>query len=80
MLLKELLHAIPVIDYRGSLDTEVSALCLDSRKAVKGSAFVAVRGHQTDGHLFVNKAIELGASVVLVEELPEEIKEDVVMW
>jgi len=77
MLLKELLHAIPVIDYRGSLDTEVSALCLDSRKAVKGSAFVAVRGHQTDGHLFVNKAIELGASVVLVEELPEEIKEDV---
>lgn len=78
MLLKELLHAIPVIDYRGSLDTEVSALCLDSRKAVKGSAFVAVRGHQTDGHLFVNKAIELGASVMLVEELPEEIKEDVV--
>src|SRR5690606_38514422 len=78
MLLKELLHAIPVIDYRGSLDTEVSALCLDSRKAVKGSAFVAVRGHQTDGHLFVNKVIELGASVVLVEELPEEIKEDVV--
>ncbi len=78
MLLKELLHAIPVIDYRGSLDTEVSALCLDSRKAVKGSAFVAVLGHQTDGHLFVNKAIELGASVVLVEELPEEIKEDVV--
>lgn len=78
MLLKELLHAIPVIDYRGSLDTEVSSLCLDSRKAVKGSAFVAVRGHQTDGHLFVNKAIELGASVVLVEELPEEVKEDVV--
>ena len=78
MLLKELLHAIPVIDYRGSLDTEVSSLCLDSRKAVKGSVFVAVRGHQTDGHFFVNKAIESGASVVLVEELPEEIKEDVV--
>lgn len=78
MMLKELLHAIPVIDYRGSLDTEVSSLCLDSRKAVKGSVFVAVRGHQTDGHLFVNKAIESGASVVLVEELPEEIKEDVV--
>jgi len=78
MLLKELLHAIPVIDYRGSLETEVSSLCLDSRKAEKGSAFVAIRGHQTDGHLFVGKAIELGASVVLVEELPEEIKEDVV--
>ena len=78
MLLKELLHAIPVIDYRGSLETEVSSLCLDSRKAVEGSAFVAVRGHQTDGHLFVGKAIELGASVVVVEELPEELDEKVV--
>ncbi|WP_099371795.1 UDP-N-acetylmuramoyl-L-alanyl-D-glutamate--2,6-diaminopimelate ligase [Sphingobacterium sp. 1.A.5] len=78
MLLKELLHAIPVTDYRGSLETEVSSLCLDSRKAVEGSAFVAVRGHQTDGHLFVGKAIELGASVVVVEELPEELDEKVV--
>ena len=78
MLLKELLHAIPVTDYRGSLETEVSSLCLDSRKAVEGSAFVAVRGHQTDGHLFVGKAIELGASVVVVEELPEELNEKVV--
>ena len=68
MLLKELLHAIPVTDYRGSLETEVSSLCLDSRKAGEGSAFVAVRGHQTDGHLFVGKAIELGATVVVVEE------------
>jgi UDP-N-acetylmuramoyl-L-alanyl-D-glutamate--2,6-diaminopimelate ligase len=73
-----LLHAIPVTDYRGSLETEVSSLCLDSRKAVEGSAFVAVRGHQTDGHLFVGKAIELGASVVVVEELPEELDEKVV--
>lgn len=78
MLLKELLHAIPVTDYRGSLETEVSSLCLDSRKSVEGSAFVAVRGHQTDGHLFVGKAIELGASVVVVEELPEELDEKVV--
>ena len=78
MLLKELLHAIPVTDYRGSLETEVSSLCLDSRKAVEGSAFVAVRGHQTDGHLFVGKAIELGASVVVVEELPKELNEKVV--
>ncbi len=78
MLLKDLLHAIPVIDYRGSLEIEVSSLCLDSRKVVEGSAFVAVRGYQTDGHLFVQKAIESGASVVLVEELPADIDESVV--
>lgn len=78
MLLKDLLHAIPVTDYRGSLETEVSSLCLDSRKVQQGSAFVAVRGHQTDGHLYLGKAIELGASVLVVEELPAEINEGLV--
>ena len=77
MLLKELLHAIPVKDYQGSLDTAVTSVCLDSRKAQAGSAFVAVRGHQTDGHLFIAKAVELGASVVLLEEYPAEIVEGV---
>ncbi|MDM1047068.1 MULTISPECIES: UDP-N-acetylmuramoyl-L-alanyl-D-glutamate--2,6-diaminopimelate ligase [Sphingobacterium] len=77
MLLKELLHAIPVKDYQGTLDAEVTSVCLDSRKAQAGSAFVAVRGHQTDGHLFIAKAVELGASVVLLEEYPAEISEGV---
>jgi len=77
MLLKELLHAIPVKDYQGSLDTAVTSVCLDSRKAQAGSAFVAVRGHQTDGHLFIAKAVELGATVVILEEYPAEIAEGV---
>ncbi|MVZ65511.1 UDP-N-acetylmuramoyl-L-alanyl-D-glutamate--2,6-diaminopimelate ligase [Sphingobacterium sp. DK4209] len=77
MLLKELLHAIPVKDYLGSLDVEVSSVCLDSRKAAAGSAFVAVRGQQTDGHLYIEKAVGLGASVILLEEYPSETKEGV---
>lgn len=78
MLLKELLHGIPVQDYRGTLETEVKAICLDSRKAESGSAFIAVRGHQTDGHLFIEKAIALGAGVIVAEEMPEHIQDDVV--
>src|SRR5690606_14349289 len=50
---------------------------LDSRKAVAGSAFVAVRGQQTDGHLYIEKAIGLGASVILLEEYPSETKDGV---
>ncbi len=78
MLLKELLHGIPVQDYRGTLETEVKAICLDSRKAESGSAFIAVRGHQTDGHLFIEKAIALGAGVIVAEEMPEDIQEGIV--
>lgn len=77
-VLKELLHAIPVTDYRGDLDVPVTDLCLDSRKVGSGSAFVAVRGHQTDGHRFIDSAIQQGARAVIVEEFPEKVNEEVV--
>ena len=60
-LLKELLHAIPVTDYLGNLDNQVTDLCLDSRKVGPGSVFVAVRGYQTDGHRFIDQAVQQGA-------------------
>ncbi len=40
----------------------------DSRAVVAGGVFVAVRGHASDGHAYVDRAIELGASLVLVED------------
>lgn len=73
MILQELLHAIPVTDYQGKLDIEVGSLCFDSRKVEQGSLFVAVRGTTTDGHLFIAKAVELGAKAVLVEGYPEDL-------
>ncbi|MFZ4260838.1 UDP-N-acetylmuramoyl-L-alanyl-D-glutamate--2,6-diaminopimelate ligase [Sphingobacterium sp. HJSM2_6] len=76
MILKELLHAIPVRDYKGDLETPVESICLDSRKAAPGGLFVAVRGHQTDGHLFVEKAIAAGVSIVVVEEYPNTFLAD----
>lgn len=77
MQLKELLHAIPVKEYRGLLETEVSSLCLDSRKMEKGGMFIAVRGHQTDGHHFIAQAIENGALVIVLEEIPEHISDNI---
>ncbi|TDS16127.1 UDP-N-acetylmuramoyl-L-alanyl-D-glutamate--2,6-diaminopimelate ligase [Sphingobacterium paludis] len=73
MKLKELLHAIPVKQLEGPLDVDVHSICFDSRKVGKGTLFVAVRGVQTDGHLFVATAVEHGASVIVLEELPNEL-------
>lgn len=73
MKLKELLHAIPVQQLEGELDVDVQSICFDSRKVVENSLFIAVRGVHTDGHLFLSKAIELGAIVLVVEELPQEL-------
>lgn len=71
MKLKELLHAIPVLQVVGPLEVEVDAIAFDSRKVQQGTLFVAVRGVHTDGHLFVGKAVEGKAVAVVVEELPE---------
>ena len=50
-------------------NASVSDLTLDSRKVSAGSAFIAVKGTQTDGHRFIADALEKGASVVLAESL-----------
>lgn len=70
MKLKELLHAIPVQQLEGELEVEVMSLCFDSRKVVEDSLFVAIRGEQTDGHLFIEGAVAKGARVIVVDELP----------
>ena len=55
----------------------------DSRKITKGSLFVAKRGEVTDGHLFIDSAIENGAVAVLVEhrvqqDIPQLVVADAV--
>lgn len=76
--LKTILHAIPVQEVVGQLDVEVVSLCFDSRQVLLGSLFIAVKGVHTDGHLFIDKAIALGARAVIVEELPVETLDSVV--
>ncbi len=51
---------------------DVQAVCCDSRKCSKGSLFVAVRGAEADGHSFIGKAIENGASYIVCEEIPHD--------
>lgn len=73
MILKELLHAIPVIQVEGSIDIEVTSICFDSRKATRGTLFVAVKGTHTDGHLYIPVVIQQEVAVVVLEHMPEEV-------
>ena len=61
----------------GNEETEVTGIEIDSRKVTKGSAFVAMRGTQTDGHDYIDKALELGASTIICERMPGALKPDV---
>ncbi len=71
MKLTELLKYVKPIAIIGDADVEITSVNIDSRKIEKGHLFVAIKGTQTDGHRFIPKAIELGATAVLCEELPE---------
>ena len=70
--LKELLHTAGIatpIDLTGSaLHEHVEAVVCDSRKAAPGSLFVALPGHATAGHLYVEDAINRGCRAVVVEQ------------
>ncbi len=77
--LDALLDAIGIRELRGALppDTVISAVTADSRAVGAGSLFVAVRGVAVDGHKFIPKAIEAGASVIVAEELPDGLPQGV---
>lgn len=72
-LLKDILYKCRIEDVIGSTNLAVEHICFDSRQAEKLSAFVAVRGTQTDGHLYIDKAINQGSKIIVCEELPENI-------
>jgi UDP-N-acetylmuramoyl-L-alanyl-D-glutamate--2,6-diaminopimelate ligase len=54
----------------GNAEVVVSEIVIDSRKVTEGSMFVALKGTQVDGHTFIQKAIEMGATSILCEDLP----------
>ena len=61
---------------QGSPETRIREIAYDSRKAEKGTLFVAVKGFSSDGHTYIQDAVGRGASVVLVEDfvhLAEEV-------
>ena len=78
MKLIELLKYVKPLDVVGDVETDITGVDIDSRKVGKGHLFVAIKGTQTDGHRFIPKAIDQGASAVLCEALPEERLQSVV--
>lgn len=52
-------------------ETALGRVIIDSRAVEPGDLFVAYKGEKTDGHAYINKALEKGAAGCLAEYLPE---------
>ena len=76
-LLKDILYKVSVNTIYGDTNLEISQIDFDSRAVKEGSLFVAQKGVSVDGHLFIDKAIRLGATSVICEVLPEKKQDNI---
>ena len=74
MILSEILSPIQPLQINGSLNEEINDIAIDSRRVTAGTLFIAVPGTQTDGHQFIPKAIEQGASAIVVQSDKYEVE------
>ena len=68
MELKEILSGIEGLKAKGDLNLTIENIENDSRKIKGNTLFIAIRGFETDGHNFIQKAIENGASAIMVQQ------------
>lgn len=72
-----LIQQIQYTNVFGAIPPIIQGIDTDSRSIQAGYVFVAVRGVSVDGHAYIAKAIENGATVILCEQLPEQRMEHI---
>ncbi len=65
-----------VDEVKGNTKVVFNEIVFDSRKAIEGTLFVAVKGVHVDGHDYISKAIVNGCSAIVCEHLPEDTYEN----
>ncbi|MBC7694200.1 MAG: UDP-N-acetylmuramoyl-L-alanyl-D-glutamate--2,6-diaminopimelate ligase [Burkholderiales bacterium] len=76
-LLSDILYKTRMEEIVGSTNVAISSVTFDSRKVKKDSLFIATRGTASDGHHYIETAIESGAVAIVCEELPEVQKDNI---
>ena len=77
MILSDILNGVDVLDILGNKEIEISEIVFDSRKAVKNSLYIAIKGTLVDGHQYIPSAIEKGTKAIVCEVLPEQKEEGI---
>lgn len=77
ILLKDILYKVAIEAVKGSTDIGINAIQFDSRKISDGDAFVAIRGAVSNGHDFIETALQNGAVAIICDTFPEKIQEGI---
>jgi UDP-N-acetylmuramoyl-L-alanyl-D-glutamate--2,6-diaminopimelate ligase len=71
--LKDILYKVRIEAVKGTTEVVVSGIAFDSRKVELNDVFIAVRGTISDGHTYIETAVNKGALAVICEEFPKLI-------
>lgn len=71
-IIKDILYKVAIEAIQGTTDKIVNQIHFDSRKVNQDDIFVAIRGVVSDGHDYIAKAIELGATTIVCDTFPVE--------
>lgn len=77
IILKDILYKVAIEAVKGSTDIAINKMEFDSRNIEANDIFVAIRGTISNGHDFIEKAIGLGATVIVCDTLPENITDGI---
>jgi len=75
--LKEIVYKVSLNSVSGNMDNDIKGVFVDSRSVQPGGLFVAVSGIQTDGHRYMDNAIDNGAIAILCEDIPAALRPNV---
>jgi len=75
--LQDIIKDIDVLECIGQIEKPVFSICFESSKAVENSLFIAIKGTRVDGHRYIYHAIDMGATVIVCENLPGTFHENV---
>ncbi|MFV0571333.1 MAG: UDP-N-acetylmuramoyl-L-alanyl-D-glutamate--2,6-diaminopimelate ligase [Xanthomarina gelatinilytica] len=77
IILKDILYKVTLNAVVGSTNLSVKNMDFDSRNISENDVFVAIKGTVSNGHEFIDTAIEQGAIAIVCETLPENINEGI---
>ncbi|TDD94035.1 UDP-N-acetylmuramoyl-L-alanyl-D-glutamate--2,6-diaminopimelate ligase [Flavobacterium cellulosilyticum] len=73
MILKEIIYKVAIEAVKGTTDIKINKMEFDSRNIVANDVFVAIRGTVSNGHDFIDNAINLGAIAIVCDTFPENV-------
>lgn len=75
--LQDIIYKAGSLKITGPISKKVKGITMDSSKVKAGFVFVAIEGTRVDGHQYIDKAIENGATAIVCNHFPRELMEKV---